>query len=143
MKFENKTFGNEEEECRSREGAWIEIKVIRHQKGQDPCRSREGAWIEICNNEKVNLYTISVAPVRERGLKLLGRPMASQSRNCRSREGAWIEIQISELNATNQGCRSRERAWIEIQLKNNCNTRFACRSREGAWIEISPDSSNN
>ena len=53
-------------------------------------RSREGAWIEICMMRPPSTRS-AVAPVRERGLKfvyrLFHRPIFS-----RSREGAWIEI---------------------------------------------------
>ena len=57
--------------CRSREGAWIEIK-IRAEFNNDPrCRSREGAWIEM---DMFDFYwpSFAVAPARERGLKLFG-----------------------------------------------------------------------
>ena len=53
---------------RSREGAWIEINPTWKSKGPTQSRSREGAWIEIriyC----YSVYSRSVAPVRERGLK--------------------------------------------------------------------------
>ena len=74
---------------RSREGAWIEIdvlkcmickalvapvrerglKFIRHIDNVETIRrSREGAWIEILK-EGYKMKTIKVAPVRERGLK--------------------------------------------------------------------------
>ena len=53
-------------------------------------RSREGAWIEI----KIRFLCCGeygVAPVRERGLKLQSLYSAIPSMR-RSREGAWIEI---------------------------------------------------
>ena len=57
---------------RSREGAWIEMERTSMISSSNVLgRSREGAWIEIicavlgCGGGK------SVAPVRERGLKLL------------------------------------------------------------------------
>ncbi len=53
-------------------------------------RSREGAWIEIRNTPKV-YKTCSVAPVRERGLKLKPK-VRKKVKPCRSREGAWIEM---------------------------------------------------
>ena len=53
---------------RSREGAWIEISQLEYPSGGNMGRSREGAWIEmalaICS-----ISGLSVAPVRERGLK--------------------------------------------------------------------------
>ena len=52
---------------RSREGAWIEITTT-FGYFQRIGRSREGAWIEILS-PLVNLVMLSVAPVRERGLK--------------------------------------------------------------------------
>ena len=54
---------------RSREGAWIEIRLYLPVRNMSMSRSREGAWIEI----------------RPRLLR-------SNERLCRSREGAWIEI---------------------------------------------------
>ena len=53
---------------RSREGAWIEIRIIMIIKIATQRRSREGAWIEI---DKLNEIWSNghVAPVRERGLK--------------------------------------------------------------------------
>ena len=55
--------------CRSREGAWIEITYKEPLDIWHLCRSREGAWIEI-SCWLFSLRLISVAPVRERGLKL-------------------------------------------------------------------------
>ena len=53
---------------RSREGAWIEIFSLSLQGSYMISRSREGAWIEIpCPDYR--LLGMSVAPVRERGLK--------------------------------------------------------------------------
>ena len=55
-----------------------------------------------------------VAPVRERGLKLL-RDYHTASVQGRSREGAWIEIRtVASIMSLVKG-RSREGAWIEIQ----------------------------
>ncbi len=56
-------------------------------------RSREGAWIEIYNFYKPKLSK-SVAPVRERGLKLLKLVKVIKLVR-RSREGAWIEIDLT------------------------------------------------
>ena len=55
-------------ESRSREGAWIEIKSCLGLSVRHFGRSREGAWIEI-ENYYDNATYITVAPVRERGLK--------------------------------------------------------------------------
>ena len=33
--------------CRSREGAWIEIRIYLEEIKDNQSRSREGAWIEI------------------------------------------------------------------------------------------------
>ena len=59
------------------------------------CRSREGAWIEIWILKKKRLYMV-VAPARERGLKYV---VVSMSLNLlrRSREGAWIEMPIGNI----------------------------------------------
>ena len=65
------------QDCRSREGAWIEIKFNRSHGLKTTCRSREGAWIEI----------VLLMP----NLLIVG---------CRSREGAWIEINDSGEQAT-------------------------------------------
>ena len=54
-------------------------------------RSREGAWIEIISKAMRKASPERVAPVRERGLKLLIEMYALASLS-RSREGAWIEI---------------------------------------------------
>ena len=56
--------------CRSREGAWIEILTGRRAYCRATRRSREGAWIEIAVSGLM-LKKKQVAPVRERGLKLL------------------------------------------------------------------------
>ena len=55
---------------RSREGAWIEIMTLRPTSRRSGSRSREGAWIEIALAIS-RLGAFKVAPVRERGLKLL------------------------------------------------------------------------
>ena len=61
-----------EEERRSREGAWIEIMMIGGDTMEELSRSREGAWIEI-RLAVIVIRLLSVAPARERGLKLNGR----------------------------------------------------------------------
>ena len=55
------------------------------------CRSREGAWIEIKTKKTLNI-TLNVAPARERGLKLKMMIKKIRKMKSRSREGAWIEI---------------------------------------------------
>ena len=119
-------------------------------------RSREGAWIEMLSIATLGSNP-TVAPVRERGLKLQpadGNPR----RHSRSREGAWIEmlsiatlgsnptvapvrerglkLRLQLLMLLRQMGRSREGAWIEILLILFSLTLLECRSREGAWIEI-------
>ena len=53
---------------RSREGAWIETMDKGIAKINAERRSREGAWIETNYGESA-VYSGSVAPMRERGLK--------------------------------------------------------------------------
>ena len=78
----------------------------------------------------------SVAPARERGLKLLW-PLAFLAQILRrSREGAWIEITTPQGNLAAYGRRSREGAWIEIQKLAQEYMMNVGRSREGAWIEM-------
>ena len=84
---------------RSREGAWIEIIQQIQRRKRAHGRSREGAWIEIVIYAAV-WALISVAPVRERGLKLL--PISWQPNPIsRSREGAWIEITAYNAQLSN------------------------------------------
>ena len=53
---------------RSREGAWIEIKVSRHQKGRDPVAPARERGLKSVSARTGTDNT--VAPARERGLKL-------------------------------------------------------------------------
>ena len=55
-----------------------------------------------------------VAPVRERGLKYCGLVHTLKEMQCRSREGAWIEIRLEAWREAPLFCRSREGAWIEM-----------------------------
>ena len=55
--------------CRSRKGAWIEIRMSMLYLTKAGCRSRKGAWIEI---------------------KIAGKKKSAYK--SRSRKGAWIEI---------------------------------------------------
>ena len=87
----NKTW--QDEESRSREGAWIEISQALNIQKMATCRSREGAWIEI-------FPAYYSRPYKQR----------------RSREGAWIEISIVLRILFSFLCRSREGAWIEISM---------------------------
>ena len=57
-----------DENGRSREGAWIEIKTKKTLNISITRRSREGAWIEIATYE-YHRACCEVAPARERGLK--------------------------------------------------------------------------
>ena len=58
----------------------------------------------------------SVAPVRERGLKLVQLGNKAIETRSRSREGAWIEIEQGAKCRATADSRSREGAWIEIML---------------------------
>ena len=55
----------------------------------------------------------AVAPARERGLKCLAF-VDDTGRAGRSREGAWIEISSEDAYKKDSMSRSREGAWIEI-----------------------------
>ena len=77
-------------------------------------RSREGAWIEIAAGSSAKAAN-RVAPVRERGLKLLAVLCSFRRTGGRSREGAWIEITASKRASAACRGRSREGAWIEIE----------------------------
>ena len=89
-----------EARCRSREGAWIEILGLNTEKYYELSRSREGAWIEILlalldgcyvasrsrkgawieiKKDCMSCHPDKVAPVRERGLKLLSLHQYSQT----------------------------------------------------------------
>ena len=57
---------------------------------QEACRSREGAWIEMGKNGGM-VMAQGVAPARERGLKYQSIITINGNQR-RSREGAWIEI---------------------------------------------------
>ena len=59
-------------------------------------RSRKGAWIEIPGAVVLG-FTATVAPARERGLKLVSNPQRQSGHQCRSRKGAWIEIHGDEF----------------------------------------------
>ena len=97
-------------------------------------RSRKGAWIEILP-DKARVTFFVVAPVRERGLKLMFVLNLVMILG-RSRKGAWIEIALFCLYMLYQTVAPvRERGLklifylIVILLANR-------RSRKGAWIEI-------
>ena len=98
----------------------------------------------------------TVAPVRERGLKLILVCVLVPAM-CRSRKGAWIEIPIILAILLIAYGRSRKGAWIEIHgLKTTFDSGYVApvrerglkcnltdeqryqyrRSRKGAWIEI-------
>ena len=77
-------------QCRSREGAWIEIprqRFIKIRRSVAPARERGLKCGRLEAKEKVKL----VAPARERGLKS-SKNASNVFLNGRSREGAWIEI---------------------------------------------------
>ena len=98
------------------------------------CRSREGAWIEIALSANYNLGE-GVAPARERGLKFwkglyyeVGEEVApARERGLKSSLTSWLLNLIS---------RSREGAWIEMVCFLKLRSDVYCRSREGAWIEM-------
>ena len=100
---------------RSREGAWIEILMIGTASTNMHCRSREGAWIEIFKVPE-GVTKVTVAPVRERGLKCRRIVDGGILALSRSREGAWIEIHPKYTQKYKNQCRSREGAWIEIAV---------------------------
>ena len=88
------------------------------------------------NQHKASCNT--VAPVRERGLKYV-EPQGWHAPLCRSREGTWIEIFKAASWESRSACRSREGAWIEIANGSKNGTKKAPRrSRKGAWIEMRP-----
>ena len=120
---------------RSREGAWIEISlflVCSLVTDVAPVRER---GLKLLLRLKVLLIQL-VAPVRERGLKYLQRSAPGFEQYRRSREGAWIEISILRSSLRTLSSRSREGAWIEIFTNAAQVYATAGRSREGAWIEI-------
>ena len=120
--------------CRSREGAWIEIQPKNKCCNSLWRRSRKGAWIEIMTKNTEDKKR-TVAPARERGLKLVRTMITNTSITSRSRKGAWIEMALaSAASLTILVAPARERG-----LK--CEARSACaaarrRSRKGAWIEM-------
>ena len=59
---------------------------------------------------------LPVAPVRERGLKLVVLSLLKVYLNGRSRKGAWIEILDAGSNVFFLAGRSRKGAWIEISV---------------------------
>ncbi len=67
--------------------------------------------------ERSQAPDITVAPVRERGLKFWPPSLTVKRATGRSREGAWIEIFLVEATALTKRSRSREGAWIEIEIE--------------------------
>ena len=83
------------------------------------CRSREGAWIEKCRPYLPARYT-SVAPARERGLKMPKSKLLSSVKMSLPRGSVdWKSVGMSALRVAVLG-RSREGAWIE---KSSCTAR--------------------
>ena len=78
-------------------------------------RSRKGAWIEILQVTTRGRKDISVAPVRERGLKSSAGTVTMLI-SSRSRKGAWIEIHLHFRGQHAIVRRSRKGAWIEIAV---------------------------
>ena len=77
-----------------------------------------------------------VAPVRERGLKLL-LPLALMAEvTGRSREGAWIEIKFLAVAAFKTTVAPVRERGLKYICNNMFRTQAEGRSREGAWIEI-------
>ena len=100
---------------RSRKGAWIEIMVLKTFVSMEKGRSRKGAWIEMFLIVSCPAK-LSVAPVRERGLKLL-------------------VLMIHQL--CNMVAPVRERG-LKLHYIAKDTRKNRCRSRKGAWIEIVP-----
>ena len=69
MKYRDTSERSPHDNGRSREGAWIEIALSANYNLGEGGRSREGAWIEILSGQAGISCLLSVAPVRERGLK--------------------------------------------------------------------------
>ena len=108
--------------CRSRKGAWIEIRFCLTKAKLSlvaPVRER-GLKFLCCKPITIDH---SVAPVRERGLKLASVLNLAMILASRSRKGAWIEIIVAENQLTIICCRSRKGAWIEIGLRNGLQPR--------------------
>ena len=85
-------------QCRSREGAWIEIYSLvsnMNKKQVAPVRER-GLKFSVGIN---NVITCTVAPVRERGLKSYNKDYVGATAESRSREGAWIEIHAKPISS--------------------------------------------
>ena len=102
---------------RSREGAWIEIAIVQNANSITSVAPVRERGLKLCLIMVLALV-LPVAPVRERGLKLTGRRVSFRDL-CRSREGAWIEIVACIYYTKRDYCRSREGAWIEIQEWEN------------------------
>ena len=75
----------------------LKYDVTRNISARIKSRSREGAWIEI-KLLGMRCITQTVAPARERGLKLIAIA-GRQGLPRRSREGAWIEIPTRNNNS--------------------------------------------
>ena len=77
----------------------------------------------------------NVAPVRERGLKLL---LAALQRLLigRSREGAWIEILITLPICIRRSVAPVRERGLKCPVLEYLVRLIQRRSREGAWIEI-------
>ena len=120
---------------RSREGAWIEIRICLGIGKVTIGRSREGAWIEIIVGGRGALH-ILVAPVRERGLKFITtQSVLKDGQVAPVRERGLKYIPLSKRMVMVHS-RSREGSWIEISITTSLPKRSPSRSREGAWIEI-------
>ena len=76
------------------------------------CRSREGAWIEIRIPEKTRLAA-RVAPARERGLKSHVSRKPAKAKNVAPARERGLKLSLSSA-CTPALSRSREGAWIEI-----------------------------
>ena len=118
-------------------------------------RSRKGAWIEILVTLH-NQINVTVAPVRERGLKSISS-MRYGAMVSRSRKGAWIEILVTLHNQINvtvapvreRGLKSHGIIYLESEVSvapvRERGLKFPIwvrqlqqhrRSRKGAWIEM-------
>ena len=114
-----------------RAGAWIEEPRILAKRFITTVAPRAGAWIEDHGRQDEQGPGRSL-PVRERGLKIFGRPGQPQCRHVAPRAGAWIEddrriwLILKTLVAPRAG------AWIEECSMEPIHRMSSCRSPCGS-----------